>query len=302
MKKLKFNYFLALLLGATFFFSSCGGSADEKTDIEEDDTTKVDPDVTNKIEHTQKIVYSVPSPGEMANILLNAGAKYSYKLLNDIKNVDKYTTTRARALNLGIYGADLNYANIFENTQETMFYIQCTQKLTEVLGVENAISETSVTRAQDNIDNKDSMVNIISEMFWEMHDYFQENDKLDITAYVIAGGWIEGLYLATQTVDDKKPNMEIVQKVGELKLSLNHLLALLDGYKDENGVDELISDMGSIKKLYDELATSNAKTSTTVEDGTTVISGGPSITISMEQFLQIKEAAKKLRTDYINLN
>lgn len=302
MEKFRLNSFASILIAAAVILSSCGGG-DKKEEVDGDDSTNVeDPDVKNKIEHTQNIVYSVPSPAEMANILLNAGAVYNYKLLNDIKNVDKYATTKARAINLGIYGADLNYANIFENTQETMFYIQCTQKLTEVLGIENSISESSIARAQDNVDNKDSMVNIISEMFWEMHDYLQENDKLDITAFVIAGGWVEGLYLATQTVDDKKPNMEIVQKVAELKLSLNHLISLLEGYKEEKGIEPLIADMISIRNIYDQLATTSSKTTTKVEDGTTVIGGGPNIKITMEQFLQIKAKAAKLRNDYITLN
>lgn len=286
---------------SSMFFTSCSGG--EKQEAGDSDSTEnEDPNVKEKIEHTQKIVYSVPSPAEMANILENAGAKYNYKLLNDVKNVDSYTSSKSRGINLGIYGADLNYANIFDNTQETMFYIQCTQKLAEALGIENAISENIVVRAQDNVDNKDSMLNIVSEMFWELHDYLEQNDKLDITAFIITGGWVEGLYLATQTVTDAKPNMEIVQKVADLKLSLDHLLGLLNSYEKNENIDLMIADMNKFKTLYDKLEVKKEETSVKQEGETAVINGGKTILITMEQFNEIKALALEIRTNYVSSN
>jgi hypothetical protein len=286
---------------SSLIFTSCGG--DDKQEAGDSDTTEnEDPDVKTKVEHTQKIIYSVPSPAEMANILENAGAKYNYKLLNDVKNVDSYTSTKSRAINLGIYGADLNYANIFDNTQETMFYLQCTQKLAEALGIENAIGENIVARAQDNVDNKDSILNIVSEMFWELHDYLEQNDKLDITAFIVTGGWVEGLFLATQTVIDSKPNMEIVQKVADLKLSLQHLLGLLNSYEKNDNIDLMIADMNKFKALYDKLEETTEETSVKQEGETAVINGGKKISITMEQFKEIKALAIEVRTNYISSN
>ncbi len=287
---------------STLLFSSSCGSGEKQDAGDSDSTENEDPTVKEKIEHTQKIIYSVPSPAEMVNILQNAGAKYNYKLLNDLKNVDGYTSTRSRGLNLGIYGADLNYANIFDNTQETMFYIQCTQKLAEALGIENAISESTVTRAQDNVDNKDSMLNIVSEMFWELHDYLEQNDKMDITAFVIAGGWVEGLYLATQTVNEANPNKEIVQKVGDLKLSLEHLLGLLNSYEKNENIESVIADMNRFMELYDKLEVKKEVTNVKQQGETTVIGGGVSIIITMEQFKEIKALALEIRTNYVSNN
>jgi hypothetical protein len=285
---------------SSILFISCEGGKQEANASDSDE--KEDTNVTAKIEHTKKIIYSVPSPAEMANILQNAGAKYNYKLLNDVKNVDSYTSTKSRGINLGIYGADLNYANIFDNTQETMFYLQCAQKLSEALGIENAISDNIVARAQDNVDNKDSILNIVSEMFWELHDYLEQNDKLDITAFIITGGWVEGLFLATQTVTDAKPNMEIVQKVADLKLSLEHLLGLLNSYEKNDNIDLMIADMNKFKVVYDKLEVTSEETTVQHEAQTTVINGGKKISITMEQFNEIKALALEIRTNYILAN
>lgn len=299
------NRIYLLLTGvaiSSILFSSCGGGGDKQESNTADTSDTEDPNVKQKIEHTQKIVYSVPSPSEMVNILENAGAKYNYKLLNDLKNIESYTTSKSRAINLGIYGADLNYANIFDNTQETMFYIQGSQKLAEALGIENAINENTIARAQDNVENKDSMLNIISEMFWELHDYLDENDKLDITAFVIVGGWVEGLFLATQTVDEKKPNMEIVQKVGDLKFSLDHLIGLLNSYEKNENIEAVIADMNEFKKVYDKLELKKEPTTVKQEGETAVISGGSTVNITMDQFKEIKALVLKVRTEYVTPN
>jgi hypothetical protein len=297
----RINILMTGIAISSLIFTSCGG--DNKQEVSDSDTTEnEDPNLKTKVEHTKKIIYSVPSPAEMVNILQNAGAKYNYKLLNDVKNVDSYTSSKSRGINLGIYGADLNYANIFDNTQETMFYLQCSQKLAEALGIENAISENTVARAQDNVDNKDSILNIVSEMFWELQDYLEQNDKMDITAFIITGGWVEGLFLATQTVNDAKPNMEIVQKVADLKLSLEHLLGLLNSYEKNDNIDLMIADMKKFKVVYDKLEVTSEETSVKQEGETTVINGGKKISITMEQFNEIKALVLKVRTNYVSSN
>ena len=80
MENKRIKFLMLGLVVSSLFVGACGGT-DDKGDDDEDTTSTVDPDTKNKIEHTQKIVYSVPAPTEMANILENAGAKYNYKLL-----------------------------------------------------------------------------------------------------------------------------------------------------------------------------------------------------------------------------
>jgi hypothetical protein len=50
---------------------------------------------------TKNIFYNIPSPMETASLLKKAGASYHGKILNDVKNVDKYTAASKQALNLG---------------------------------------------------------------------------------------------------------------------------------------------------------------------------------------------------------
>ena len=49
---------------------------------------------------------------EITMLIKEGGAVYDKQELNDHNNVSNYTTNFKKALNLGVYGTDLGYANI----------------------------------------------------------------------------------------------------------------------------------------------------------------------------------------------
>ena len=124
---------------------------------------------------------------ETAALLKKAGSEYDKNILNDVKNVDNYTAASKQALNLGIYGADLSYASVFNNTQESMLYTSCAQKLAKKLDVTNAFNEEVVSRLEKNRNNRDSLLSIISETYWHVDAYLKENQRDNISALMVAG-------------------------------------------------------------------------------------------------------------------
>ena len=280
---------------SVLLLASCGCEGDNST-------TKVDSlaedTVNNRVEEAQKIYEFIPSPKIMAELLINADVPYQSKIMHDIESVDKYTSTKMKALNLGIYGADLNYCNVYEKTNETMFYLRCTQSLSEELGIENAISENTVTRAEENVDNRDSMSQIISDMFYELEDYLKENDKDDISALIITGGWVEGLYLAIMSIDEKKPNQAIMNNIAEQKYSLEHLNHLLLTYEDVPSIAEVQPEIEKINKIYTGIKISKEANNVSEENGVTMIGGGSTIEFSMDQFKELKKTVLEVRGSF----
>jgi len=134
--------FLSFALSA-IVLTSCGSGTDD-ANINGDDTTNVDNGGEKK--SASFIFKSVPSTAELAVMIKNAGAIYDFKLLNDVKNKDKYTTTTAKAMNLGVYGADCSYASIFDQTNEMMFFIQCAQSLAGSIGASGAFDDATLDR------------------------------------------------------------------------------------------------------------------------------------------------------------
>jgi len=204
---------------------------------------------------TREFEYPVPTPFEVTNVIIKSGASYQFDLTNPVENSDKYFTEKDKALNLGVYGADLSYYSTYNKPNETRNYLSGTRKLTDELEIATAFDQTIVDRVENNIDNTDSLHLIISDSFYETFDYLNKNEKGGVSVLIIAGGWIEGLYLSTQlsnTASDKKVLME---SVANQKGILTKLMSLLDTYKQNESINEVITEFGKIKTVFDAAST-----------------------------------------------
>src|SRR5574339_30509 len=59
------------------------------------------------------ILQTIPSPLEISSILKESGSKYESSILNSDNNLSKYNNNFKKALNLGVFGTDLGYTNIY---------------------------------------------------------------------------------------------------------------------------------------------------------------------------------------------
>jgi uncharacterized protein YjgD (DUF1641 family) len=294
---------LALIPAFLLFLSSCeeSGKVDEsitQTEVSEED---LGPASNENVSKVQDIFHSVPSPMEMAGILKKAGAQYDAKLLNDVKNVNDYSTAQSQALNLGIFGADLSYASVFNMNQESILYLSCTKKLADKLGMSKAFNDDVIERMEMNIDNRDSLLNIISETYYLIDAYLKENNRDHISAMVIAAGWIEGLYLGTSvaTASDN-PEQALLDRIAEQKLSLDDLIELVDSYNKEGKLDFVLEDLRQIDAAYADVTVSSTAGGTTKSsDGVTTLGGKTSNTMSTETLKSIANIVKEIRSQYV---
>ena len=202
----KLNLFIYCIV-VSFGISSCSDSVSEKND----QGVSSEEVLQHNIEETKALFYSLPSPIETASILQKTGAEYDATILNPVVNVNKYELASTKAINLGIYGSDLSYASVFDQTQEVMFYISSCKKLADGLGLSNAFDAKTMSRMEENINDKDSLLHLISDSYWMADAYLEENERSNLSALIISGGWVEGLYIATQLARSN-PNKE-VQKI-----------------------------------------------------------------------------------------
>jgi hypothetical protein len=215
--------------------------------------------------------------------------------------VSRYNTVAAKALNLGVYGSDLSFTSIFDQTQESMLYLRCTNKLASSLGISGAFDETTTARLESNVENRDSLLTIISDSYWTADSYLKENGQPGVSALIIAGGWIEGLYIATMVAADTK-NEGIVTRIGEQKLSLNNLVALLEEQKANNpGIADILQPIKELQAIFDGVQVKAAETtvSTDKEKGVTTIGNDASYKLTPEQLKQITEKTAAIRNKII---
>jgi hypothetical protein len=243
--------FLVITLLVAFFIVSCKNN---NKDVEGNEVEITQEDIQKSYEQAQAIFYSLPSPIETALILENAGVEFNSEILNSITNVNDYETNKKKALNLGVYSADLSYASLFDQQQITINYMAASKKLADQLGILDAINETTIQKLEENISDKDEIMNIISETFMNSSTYLEENNRGEISALIILGGWIEGLYISVQLVENNIiQNQELVEIIISQQFSLEDMIGLLDYYEEYKEVRLLSAELKELKLIFEKM-------------------------------------------------
>lgn len=245
-KLLHFTFASLLILG----INSCG-SEPKKPEIEKE---VLDPNSALNMDFEGKI-FSIPSPMQTALLMEEVNAPFNASILNDISSVEDYNTDYQRALNLGIYGTDLGYLSVYKKNSDALRYLSTVEKLTNKLGLEGAFDKNFITRFEKNSTNKDSMMVIVADAFKKSDSYLKSNNRKEISALILIGGWIESLYLACE-INKAKPDVKIIERIGEQKETLNTIIEILKNYNKKNSYDDLIAEMESLQGFFNQIEVS----------------------------------------------
>jgi hypothetical protein len=253
-----------------------------------------------RIKELEKIFFSIPSPVEMSALIKEKGYSFDVAKLNAASNVDKYTGEAKQAVNLGIYGADLSYAAMFDQKQVTMEYFASAQKLAKQMGVDGALTSELIERLDGNQENRDSLLAIVSEAYADLNGYLKENQRVEVSALVVAGGWLEALYLSTIYAEDG--NAEMRQRIAEQKYALNNLVDYFEKFGDKETLKEMKADLLSLKEIYNASNENKGKTTTSTDaSGKVTIGSTTTLTIEDATLKAIATKANELRTKYTSL-
>lgn len=197
-------------------------------------------------------IFSIPSPIQMVSLIKSQDDVYNEAILTDPKNVDNFTTTFKRAINMGVYGADLGYATVYEKNLQAVSYLSSVDKLSTDLGISGAFDADLVQRFIDNGNNQDSMLVIMSEGYRKGDQFLKDNEQHDVASLILTGGWVESLYFAT-TIFKKTKDQEIANRIGEQKTGLKTILELLEDFNTEGTYTELITDLTALQGDFDQI-------------------------------------------------
>lgn len=298
-------YFSVVLVSVTLVVGCNSGKdkSNDSDDIVTLDSLEIDEKLIQDVKAVKEIFYSLPSPLETAMILKQAGAKYNEELLNSTDNISRYVTNKSMALNLGIYTTDLSYASLFDQTQATINYMNASKKMAEGLGILGAIDENIIERLEANINNRDVIMDIISETIMNSSSFFEENDRQALSTIVLVGGWIEGLYIATNLVgaDANFNNNELIRRIIDQKLTLGTVLSLLDENIDNEDVQNVKTNVNELKVVFDkiEVTTSKIEPVTDEETNVTTLKSETNISMSPATYNELKDKVKVIRSNYI---
>jgi hypothetical protein len=196
------------------------------------------------------LLMGLPSPVEMVNLLRNANAAYDGTLLNPIVNKENYKTSSSQALNLGIYGADLSYVTLFDRKKESLQYFALTSEIAQKIGVGSVFTKDVLDRATNNQGNRDSLEQIFTETFANLHSKLEQNSNERDLALIITGGWVETIWLAGSIWKVKKVP-ELAEQIAS-QFQTAHTLADMIGKIDSRDklVENVKNQMSQIAKIY----------------------------------------------------
>ncbi|MCZ2355677.1 MAG: hypothetical protein LC115_03130 [Bacteroidia bacterium] len=244
---------IGLFIGSSLMFG-CKSDPGKTTGEATQDTLALKFD-TGMLQNVGDIIKTVPSPVEIATLVKKSGANFNAKMLNPAQNAAKYTKTYKQGLNMGVYGADLGYAALYSQTQESRSLLEAVNKLGTALNILGAFELETIKGVEANLDKPDSLIQLVTEQFKMADAHLKQTDRADIGILVMAGGWVEGLYLSTQLIKAKS-NPAIETRVGEQKVSLGSLIALVETYKDKEGFVDLAKDLNDLKASFDKVTIS----------------------------------------------
>ncbi len=299
-----------LLLSASLLFLmfACGEDADSPDDAgAKRDTTlvgegnsgknKLSPDVI------KGIIESIPNPIEISFLIKDMGVKYNPAILNSTDKVSSYNTEYKKALNLGVYSTDLGYANIYSQSQDAIGFLTGVKDMADGLNIGKFFDFETIKQLASSSDNMNELLQETTMNLQKMNDYLQKEDRTDATVLILAGAWIEAVYLTTNVAKEQR-NKELEIRIAEQKVTLDQLLLLLGHYESSPKMRTLRENLSDLDKIYSKIDVKYIKgeSKEVIENGILTIQQTeiPEITMTTQDLDNIYAKIVEIRNSIIN--
>ncbi|MFO8235707.1 MAG: hypothetical protein R6U04_09920 [Bacteroidales bacterium] len=297
--------FILSLLFITLVFSACRKSNQN----EYGDDFDVPDSVMNKglrevsDEAMKNITDNISSPIETAALIKKLNVPFSKEYLATTDNIDKYDTNLKQAIALGFFGADLGYLNMYSKTSIAIDYLTSIRKLANKIRVGQFFNFQTLKRLASNNENIDSLIYLSQRNFNQMDDYLRENNRSHLSSLMIAGVWLEGLYLSCK-VYQSEPDPELRESIGEQKIMISDLMILLENFENNPDFAKLIEGYHDLYEHFRKVKINieQGESTSEVVDGKLVIvqNTKSTVDISDELLKDIIDETIQVRNTLIN--
>lgn len=273
MKMLRANFLKVCTLVMLLLFTvSCKNSGKKNNDSQTIDKTEVKAEL-------EEVAYPLPSPFELTKMINEIEATYIIGIANDPEAYKRYLTVKKQGLNLGVYSSDMAYSATYNRNDKTQEYLSSIKELVKSLDLTGAIKSDMPERIEASLDDKEESVSIITDLFYDTYSYMHKNNNTELSYLILAGTWIEGMYLVTNISDNTMENVEILKVIVKQETSLKKIVELMNAYKDSEMSKDIYSSLQNINATYE------------LEEGTDAL--------SMEQMIEISQQVAALRSTIV---
>lgn len=194
--------------------------------------------------------YPLPTSYEITSLIYEAGATYNLELSNDPQGAANYITQSDKALNLGVYGADLCYASTYMMKQQTLFFLEATKTLIDELGINTTFHMHYAEKVESNLDDRDSIIHIVEDSFFDTWDHLVTNEQDILARLMVSGSWIEGMYITTNIAKGSRDNTTFMEILANQNNSLDKLVSLLEPVQDVSEISMIYQGLIELQGIY----------------------------------------------------
>ena len=240
---------LAAAMMAVGIMASCSSDSKKSQPKKSNEELSVEDVIFD--EESMTINYKIPSPLEMFIRMKNREVPFNPELPNKASNGIRYVTQYQQAVNMGVYASDMAYCCILGNSQNTLEYFNLVKNLSIEIGLYEGIDKDLADRVLNNLSETDTLLSVTSDSYHDVVNYIEEQGLVDIQCLVVAGAWIESLYLCLEPMKHQELNDETNELIHDHQVLLENLIELLDQNKQSGNVAKLLDELKLIQSVYD---------------------------------------------------
>ena len=294
---------LAIFICCIFIiYRSYNIDSSDNLDVPYDEVNKGVMDIEK--EAVTNITENISSPVEIAALINSLGAPFSRGYLAPTEYSSTYSTNYAKSFALGVFSADLGYLNMYNKTGTVLDYLSTIKRLATDINVGQFFDFETLTRLASNSTNLDSLKYISVHSFNLMDKSLRERKMGKLSALIIAGAWLEGIYITVEVTKDI-PDQKLIEKIGEQKIILGDLMLLLTSHAKDPIFKNYVNEFNLIKGKFDgiEIIIEQGDPVQVEVDGVITFKGGDKsfVHISTEQLKLITKTVEEVRNRLIRM-
>lgn len=249
-----------MLLATAIFMVSCQGNNQENGNLNPNDSLGTGSNILPEGQSLVYTKYKLPLPVEMYKFVKESNPGFKKEILNSIEDLNRFPKNVDKAVNLGMYSADLAYCTILGQKELAVEYFRATKQLAESLHIAEGYSEAMIERFNNNLDNNDSLYQISNSIYWKTCNYLEANEDVNVLPFIIFGSWLESVYLTMHSYDNPAENQKVLEQVAVQANSVDNLIeymyqTMLDMkvFNVNSDIQRVSNSLKDLKVSYDKV-------------------------------------------------